>query len=79
MAPVQHGYLAQSQVIGDVNGDDKFNTSDIVAMFATGQDYYERGRLITDTEIRLAIDWNWDGYFNSSDFQFLLSEGQYQN
>lgn len=79
VAPVQHGYLAQSQVIGDVNGDDKFNTSDIVAMFATGQDYYERGRLITDTEIRLAIDWNWDGYFNSSDFQFLLSEGQYQN
>ena len=58
-------------IIGDVDGDDAFTSSDLVAAFAAGKFLadecatYEEG------------DWNQDGRFDFGDFDLALSLGYY--
>ena len=60
-------------VIGDLDGDGYFLTSDLVAVFTSGK--YETGECASFEE----GDWNRDGEFNSSDLVYAFSQGHFEN
>ncbi len=59
---------------GDSNLDGRFNSSDLVAIFQTGE--YEDA--ISSNSGWADGDWNADGDFNSADFVFALQYGGYE-
>ena len=59
--------------VGDANFDGRFNSSDLVDVFARGQ--YEDG--VVENSLWTDGDWNCDKEFDSSDFVFALTEGSY--
>lgn len=62
-------------VIGDVNGDDRFDSSDLVLVFQGGE--YE-DNLSTNSTYQTG-DWNGDGEFDSSDLVKAFQAGTYIN
>ena len=62
-------------VIGDVNGDTLFDSSDLVAVFKAGE--YEDGIVCNSTYEE--GDWNRDCEFDTSDLVFAFRSGGYQD
>ena len=60
-------------VVGDSNGDGKFDSADFVAVFIAGE--YEDD--ISGNSSFEEGDWNGDGDFNSSDFVAAFEAGIY--
>lgn len=63
-----------NRVVGDVNCDLEFNTADLALIFFAGE--YEDG--IPNNSTYDEGDFNGDGDFDSSDFVFALTNGQYK-
>lgn len=63
--------FANRTTVGDVNGDGRFNSSDLVLVFQAGK--YEQASLATWFE----GDWNGDGIFSSSDLVTVFQIGTY--
>ena len=63
----------EEQVLGDVNHDGVFNSSDLVLVFQGNK--YEDG--IENNATYDEGDWNYDGDFDSGDLVLALSEGGY--
>ena len=59
--------------IGDVNGDDRFDSEDIVALFVNGG--YNDG--IAGNATYRTGDWNLDGEFDADDLVFVMALGGY--
>ena len=66
-------WFEQVPLIGDVNGDDVFDSSDLVSVFAAGK--YDLGTQATFDE----GDWNGDGVFDSSDLVLAFRLGTYES
>jgi ELWxxDGT repeat protein len=65
--------LTTSRVIGDVNNDGVFNSSDLVSVFQAGK--YEDGIPFNATFEE--GDWNGDGDFNTSDLVYAFQAGTF--
>ncbi len=63
-----------TRVAGDSNGDGKFDSSDLVAVFAAGE-YEDETPLNSTFE---EGDWNGDSDFTTSDLVFAFQQGNYQ-
>ena len=61
------------RLVGDVNGDGRFDSSDLVAVFQVGE--YEDD--IEDNSIFEDGDWNGDGDFTTSDLVLAFTQGHY--
>ena len=61
------------KLVGDVNGDGRFNSSDLVAVFQIGE--YEDD--IEDNSTFEDGDWNGDGDFTTSDLVLAFTQGHY--
>ncbi|MCA9217695.1 MAG: lamin tail domain-containing protein [Planctomycetales bacterium] len=61
------------RILGDVNNDGVFDSSDLVAVFAAGE--YEDG--IAGNSSYETGDWNGDGDFDTRDFVFVFTAGTY--
>ena len=66
--------VAAGALVGDVNGDGIFNSSDLVAVFQAG--HYEDG--IHDNSSHTEGDWNRDREFDSSDLVLAFQLGLYE-
>lgn len=62
-------------VMGDVNDDGRFDSSDLLQMYQTGE--YEDG--VANNSTRAEGDWNGDGDFTSADLVFALRFGRYED
>ena len=65
--------VAAGALVGDVNGDGIFNSTDLVIVFQSG--HYEDG--IRDKSGNTEGDWNGDGEFDSSDLVLAFQLGLY--
>ena len=63
--------IDDGHLVGDVNGDKRFSSSDLILVFAAGK--YELGEPATFVE----GDWDDNGYFDSSDLILASSEGHF--
>ena len=61
------------RVLGDSNGDGRFDESDLLAVFMAGK--YEDG--VPGNAMFADGDWNGDGDFDSADFVYVLTQGTY--
>ncbi|MCA9212125.1 MAG: VCBS repeat-containing protein [Planctomycetales bacterium] len=64
----------ENRVVGDVNNDGRFDSSDLVAVFQANE--YEDG--IWNNSTFNTGDWNGDGEFNSSDLVFAFQAKNYE-
>ena len=64
----------EQRLVGDVNDDGVFNSSDLVQVFQAGE--YEDGILRNSTYEE--GDWNGDGEFDSSDLVMAFQTGLYE-
>jgi hypothetical protein len=60
-------------VVGDVNGDGLFNSSDLIALFQAGE--YEDG--IAHNSTYVEGDWTGDGDFTTADLLLAFQAGSY--
>lgn len=66
-------YWHENRPLGDVNDDGRFDSSDLVELFATGLFEYDvQGIATFETG-----DWNGDGSFDTADLVFALQAGRY--
>ena len=65
--------IYENRLLGDVNNDGRFDSSDLVLIFAAGK--YEDLEA-TDVAFEQG-DWNGDGKFTSADLVAALSQGAY--
>ena len=65
--------IIENRLIGDVNNDGRFNSSDLVAVFQSGQ--YEDD--LEDNSTFASGDWNGDGEFTTSDLVAAFTAGTY--
>jgi hypothetical protein len=66
-------YHGPARPVGDVNGDGRFDSSDLVLIFQSGK--YEDG--IENNATYAEGDFNGDGDFDSSDLVFAFQSGSY--
>ncbi|MCA9197930.1 MAG: VCBS repeat-containing protein [Planctomycetales bacterium] len=66
-------HVLEQRLVGDVNDDGRFNSSDLVAIFTAGE--YEDG--IAKNSTFETGDWNGDGEFNTQDLVKAFQEGAY--
>ena len=66
-------WFEQAPLVGDVNGDGLFDSSDLVVVFAAGK--YDLG--IPGSATYAEGDWNDDGVFDSSDLVVAFRLGNY--
>jgi hypothetical protein len=64
----------ENRVIGDLDGDGLFTSSDLVLVFQAGE--YEDG-LVRNSTFQTG-DWNGDGEFDSADLVFAFQAGHYE-
>jgi hypothetical protein len=64
----------EQRILGDVNGDGRFDSSDLVSLFQTG--HYEDQQ--AGNSGFLEGDWNGDGDFDSADLTLAFQAGQYE-
>lgn len=63
----------ERRLVGDVNDDGKFDSSDLVLLFQSG--HYEDS--VENNSTFLEGDWNGDGEFNSADLVYVFQLGIY--
>ena len=66
------GAFEYDRTVGDVNDDDRFNSSDLVWIFQVGKYETEEPALWSEG------DWNGDGRFNSNDLVLAFQAGGYE-
>ncbi|MEZ6115845.1 MAG: FG-GAP-like repeat-containing protein [Pirellulaceae bacterium] len=66
-------HVLEQRLVGDVNDDGRFNSSDLVAIFQAGE--YEDG--VDGNSTFETGDWNGDGEFNTQDLVKAFQEGAY--
>ena len=71
---VEFLFNTPSRIVGDVNGDGRFDTSDLISILQSGE--FEDG--IDGNSTFEEGDWNGDGEFDKTDIILALQEGRFE-